>query len=390
MNHGIYAHPWDLTELEKFGGTQKLADMGFNDLALALAYHAGRWLTPWHSSGAVRFLEDGCVHFRPSKEYEELQPLPSSEVPGSGVGPLGKAIAGLADGMRLDAWTVLFHNSRLGRAFPESCVRNACGDIYSYALCPARHEVRSYGLQLLDDLSIREGLACIELEAAGFLGYRHSSHHDKSSFAADPVADFLLSYCFCSACAEGLQTLGADAEKLRELVAGGIRTLRGEADAMAPITCGPEGTEEQLSALIGASELQDLLAHRLQVYRGFLAELRIRISGQTRVALQLKPDPIFSGGQMGVPIAAVADLVDEIVMTHYGEGPASIQAAWDELPDTETPISAAIWPKAPQFRSDADLRAVLQAVEARGGKGLRIYHLGLLPWKTLERVASVF
>ncbi|MHC5063038.1 MAG: hypothetical protein ACYTG5_03575 [Planctomycetota bacterium] len=388
MNHGIYAHPWDLTELAKHGGMGRLADLGFKDLALAVSYHAGRWLTPWHSSAAVRFLEDGCVHFRPSKEYEELQPMPSSEVPASGPGPLASAISQLAEGMRLDAWTVLFHNSRLGRANPESCMLNARGDRYSYALCPARREVRAYGLQLLDDLSIREGLSCLELEAAGFLGYRHSSHHDKSSFLPDPVADFLLSYCFCSACSEGLGTLGADPERLRSLVAAGMDKLHGDADAMAPDPSSRDQSAERLGELVGEGELQDLLAHRLQTYRGFLAELRIRIAGHTRVALQLKPDPLFSGGQMGVPIAAVADLVDEIVMTHYGEAPADIQAFWDDLPDTDVPMSAAIWPKAPQFTSEADLRGVLQAVERRGGRGMRIYHLGLLPWKTLERVAA--
>ena len=46
MRHGIYAHPWDLRDLEARGGLAELSRLGFSDVALAAAYHAGRWLTP--------------------------------------------------------------------------------------------------------------------------------------------------------------------------------------------------------------------------------------------------------------------------------------------------------------------------------------------------------
>ena len=49
----------------------------------------------------------------------------------------------------------------------------------------------------------------------------------------------------------------------------------------------------------------------------------------------------------------------------------------------------AIWPKAPEYTSDKDLVAVLNLVESWHLDGVRIYHLGLLPWRTTERVFRV-
>jgi len=209
----------------------------------------------------------------------------------------------------LQAWAVLFHNSRLGRRHPQSCIINALGDVFPYALCPARAEVRAYGLQILEDLSGYKSLAAIEIEAVGFLGHRHGSHHDKNSFAYEPAGDFLLSFCFCSTCQEGLATVGADPIELRSLVGAGAIKLRRQVDVMSSDPRRGMGPQALLESLLGESNLQALLAHRLQVYRGFLADARIRVAGPTEIHLQVQPDPLFSGSQMGVPIAAIADLV---------------------------------------------------------------------------------
>ena len=66
---------------------------------------------------------------------------------------------------------------------------------------------------LVADLASHEGLDVIELEAVGFMGHKHGSHHDKSSFASEPFTDFLLSYCFCDDCMQGL---GTGAEAIRD------------------------------------------------------------------------------------------------------------------------------------------------------------------------------
>ena len=48
----------------------------------------------------------------------------------------------MTQGLQVEAWIVLTHNSTLGRAHPDLVVRNAFGDAYPYALCPAAQDVQ--------------------------------------------------------------------------------------------------------------------------------------------------------------------------------------------------------------------------------------------------------
>ncbi len=49
MHLAIYAHPFDLDALDTHGGLQHLAVLGIREIALAVSYHAGRWLQPWRT-----------------------------------------------------------------------------------------------------------------------------------------------------------------------------------------------------------------------------------------------------------------------------------------------------------------------------------------------------
>ena len=105
------------------------------------------------------------------------------------------------------------------------------------------------------------------------------------------------------------------------------------------------------------------------------------------LALHVQPDPHFTGSQLGAPLAAVGGLVDECVLTSYGESAEQIEASWQRLDPAGAKVRLAIWPKAPHFRSEEDLRRVQHAAAGKGAVGLRIYHLSLLPERTVARVA---
>jgi len=110
-----------------------------------------------------------------------------------------------------------------------------------------------------------------------------------------------------------------------------------------------------------------------------------------RRSLQVHPDAAFTGSQLPAPQAAAAG-PHEVVVTAYGEAPAAIEAllAHDGMqPFASTARRLSIWPKAPQFTSDEDLMKIRRAAEQHGVQTIAIYHLGLLPWRTIERVAKI-
>ena len=120
-----------------------------------------------------------------------------------------------------------------------------------------------------------------------------------------------------------------------------------------------------------------------------LKEVREAVPPGVELALHVAPDPLFTGSQMGQPFDAVDDLVDEIVVTHYGETPEQIAGAWRDRGPAAVPVRIAIWPRAPQFLSDDDVLEVAAVARRAGCAGLRVYHLGLLPARTIERVAAL-
>jgi hypothetical protein len=389
MRLGLYAHPFDLDALSAHGGLARVRDLGFDEVALAVSYHDGRWLMPWHPQGRVRFLEDGTVHFRPCSDYGALQPLPSSSVPANGPSPLEKLCAEAPHaGLAVRAWTVLTHNSRLGARHPELCVQNAFGDRYVYALCPAQPAVRHYIAAMIGDLAGHAGLATIELEALGQMGWKHSSHHDKASVAPAGALDAALSACFCTACSAALAAAGHDAAALRASVRAFVRTHVEDACAMSPAEP-PAGPADAAGADL--AWLAPVLAGRAATVRA-TAQLVHERAARKALAVQVHPHPWFTGSQLTAAAAAAFPASDERVLTCYGEGLDAIAKLL--LHEGMKHVGGAarrvcVWPKAPQFASDEDLAKLLDLCAQHGVGSLAIYHLGLLPWRTIERVAKM-
>ena len=389
MQLALYVHPFDLRALADHGGVGRLRDLGFDELSIATSYHDGRWLTPWNPERRVRFLEDGCVHFRPRGAYADLRPRPSSEVVDGEPSPLERLCAetGRA-GMKARAWTVFGHNTQFGSRHPELSVENAHGDRYPYALCPAQPAVRDYHAALVRDLAAHQGLGTIELEALGQMGIQHSSHHDKKSFTPKGLLAFALSSCFCPACMELHGQLGQDGARHRAQVRGFIDSVTRDADAMAPPTSAASAAElnEEQRAWVEAV----LAVRRESVKR--LAAAVMDASGACARAVQVHPDRWFTGSQLSAASAEAFPQGDQRVFTCYGENPDQIAALLDDdgaRSTASSPRRLCIWPKAPQFTSDEDLERTRELCMERGVESVAVYHLGLLPWRTVERVANI-
>ena len=384
MRLAIYAHPFDLEALGDHGGLARLRDLGFAEVALATSYHDGRWLMPWHPGGRVRFLEDGAVHFRPTSDYGELEPLESGFVPPQGPSPLEMLCAAALDhDLGVRAWTVFTHNSRLGGLHPELCVQNALGDRYLYALCPSQPAVQRYVQCLAQDLGAQPGLGALEFEAFGWMGWKHSSHHDKASFAPRGWLDRALSLCLCPACQERIDAAGGDTVAVRAWAAGLIRDAVERGDAMDPqVSC---------DAAMATALLEPVMQARAGTMREVFTACCKRMAPGVRRAVQVHPDAGFTGSQLAAPLAA-ATAPQEVVITAYGEGPAAIEALLAHpgmAAFTKVDKRLSIWPKAPQCNGDEDLMKIRRAAEQHGVQTIAIYHLGLLPWRTIERAAKI-
>lgn len=387
----LYAHPFDLQAMAAIGGLSRLRDLGFDEVAMATSYHDGRWLQPWHPGGRVRFLEDGTVHFRPRGEYGTLRPLMSSQVPASGPSPLEQfATEAGRHGLAVRAWTVFTHNSRLGAQHPDVCVHNAFGDRYAYALCPTQGVVQQYIAAMVGDLAGHAGMHTIELEALGQMGWKHSSHHDKASFAPAGLLDAALSVCFCSACAAAFAAAGHDAVALRDAVRTFVATHVEQACAMTPGKV-PGGPADLAAAGLRVPWLDAVLAVRGGVVQA-LAKLVARSAGGVALAAQVHPHPWFTGSQLATGAATAFPREVERVLTCYGENVEAIArllAHEGMAAAADSPRRVCFWPKAPQFRGDEDLAQLRAVCEQHGITSLAVYHLGLLPWRTIERVAKM-
>ena len=126
-----------------------------------------------------------------------------------------------------------------------------------------------------------------------------------------------------------------------------------------------------------------------------MAQLAVEVveaSGACARAVQVHPDRWFTGSQLSASSAAAFPASDQRVFTCYGEGPEQIAAVLDHdgaAAVAGSPRRVCFWPKAPLFSSDQDLEDLRAICEARGVGSMAVYHLGLLPWRTVERVAKI-
>ncbi|SPL97222.1 unnamed protein product [[Actinomadura] parvosata subsp. kistnae] len=194
-----YLYPWDVVGDPSAPG--RLADLGVQTVALAAMYHSTRAATPYHPAHRVLDVPYPAFYLpiRPSS-WSRLVPATPTWTPADAYLQARDALK--AVGLQVHAWTVLTHNSHLGSAHPDLVVRNAFGDPYPYALCPAHEDVIEYCEHLVQEiLEVAEPDGLI-LEACGPMGFGHQSVHEKTSGADWTPADIdLLSLCFCTSCA---------------------------------------------------------------------------------------------------------------------------------------------------------------------------------------------
>jgi hypothetical protein len=254
-----YAYPWDY--IGDPAAAFRAATLGLDAVAVAASYHATRAATPLHPDRRIFEAEHAAcyVHVREQawRGHRLIPALPAWDPDGDSFGNACRQLT--AEGLQVEAWIVLTHNSALGRGHPDLVVHNAFGDVYPYALCPAAQDVQEYCLTLVEEI-VRSGpVHGVVLEACGPMGVEHGGKHDKIEFAEwDEARLSLLSLCFCQACERRYAAAGVDRGHLAQLVRVGVDAGSGTIEdclgdeLAAAVAAVRTGTTRELRAMLVA------------------------------------------------------------------------------------------------------------------------------------------
>lgn len=391
---GIFAYPWDLHDEGVDAAARRIRrELGFDSVALNVSYHSGRFLHPRHRNGdsserfrgVINHRGGAGVSFTPAPElYGAI--TPAIDRPYTERDTIPRAVDALRqNGLGFDAWTVVLHNSTLGTRHPEHCVRNAFGDIYPYALCPADPEVRAYARALIEDVCSQFAPDTLALESPTYLGFVHGDHHELVLEPLDDVAQWLLGLCFHPSSRQAAEAHGVDSERLQrtvsELAGALIERPRGGYPA-------PFRSAEMTSLLLEQPDLYSYLRVRNQTVTSLLSELRevaAKHGVEVTTTSSIFERPTSRAWAEGVSLGAAAAAVDTVTAVSYFPEPTAVQADldWLKLHIGERPFRVALNAGHPDALDAANLAAKVHIARDAGARSVTFYNYGLLSERRL-------
>jgi hypothetical protein len=357
----------------------RIAELGLTGVALAAAYHSVRAVTPFHPEHRI-VTRDAAVYYRADPaRWRATGPRPARLRPAVArpAGSFERAAAALRSrGLQVTAWAVITHNDRLGAAVPSAAVRNAFGDGYPWALCPASPAVREYAAVLAGEIAALPEAGAIELEACGWYGVEHLSAHDKTGGAAAGAQEqWLLSVCFCAACRGEYAAAGADPAWLAARVRAAVGPSSGAGSGQAQL---PEAAARVLLGVRAA------VASRFQ--REVIAAAR---APGKPVYLHAHPDPRAMGANPGCEPAALAGATGIVLSCWDPRAAPGLVSRAGETAPRGTVIAASLLAVAGLGGDPATLPAQAAAVRAAGAAELRLYHAGLAAAPDLAAIGAL-
>ncbi|MFC5825555.1 hypothetical protein [Nonomuraea insulae] len=356
-----YLYPWDVVGDPSAPG--RLADLGVQAVALAASYHSTRAATPYHPAHRVLDVPHSAFYLpiRPAA-WSRLIPAAPTWTPADAYLQARDALK--AVGLQVHAWTVLTHNSHLGTANPDLTVRNAFGDPYPYALCPAHEDVIEYCERLVQEvLEIGEPDGLI-LEACGPMGFGHQSVHEKTSGADwTPVDIDLLSLCFCTSCSP----------RYPSATKAAVRAAIDRSTTTAPSA--PSTIEEALGTF--TDEVRAVRVSLSTTLRERLVSTAKRIAPNLPITLHANPDPWATGAF--APLPSGEPDADVLVANCWGD-PTSDAIRLTRLKDLSTTgqrVGAYVLTLPPRPANPDTLADHLRTYAKAGASEFHLYHAGL-------------
>ncbi len=380
-----FCYAWDLAEAGVEAVADELRALQINDITLACAYHAGKFLRPHGVQGKVYFPEDGTAYFKTSgSRYGEIKPRENSLLDRR---DLLRECCDL-DGLSVTAWLVLMHNSRLGARHPAHCVSNAFGDRLIYNLCPASPAAREYAIALCRDVTEHYPVAGVTLETPGFLPYAHGFHHEFAMLRANAWLDNLLGLCFCAHCMAGAGRAGIDAEGLRARVAASVEAYLGgevdhEADMAQAFWHAQVATDPDLGALLN---------WRCSVVETLVGEIRSALRADASVSvIPSVARPSSGAWYEGSNLARLAPLADYLQVCLYE--PSAGRILSDVFDVTQRiggtrKLRVVLRPGYPDVAAREEFVGVVAALHGLGVRDFAFYNYGHLRRPNLEWIGA--
>ncbi|MFF1409024.1 hypothetical protein ACFVX6_04360 [Streptomyces sp. NPDC058289] len=380
-----YAYPWD------FAGdpaaAERAREVGVETVAVAANYHSTRAATPLHPRHRLVDAEYAACYLpvRPAawRGVRLVPRVPRWTEPDSFT-VARKAL--VTAGLRVAAWTVLTHNSALGRENPDLVRRNAFGEPYPYALCPQAPQVADYCATLVREVALLGEADGLILEAAGPLGVDHGGHHDKTEFAQwTPVQRQLLSLCFCASCLRLQRASGLDPER----VAAQVRAALGSTEPP------PKSPEEALGAHVATALRACADASASALHARLVATARTAVPG-IRITVHGSVSPWATGAFAPVG-STVTEGIDAVVANCWAvdseadsdsASGGGVVAALRDLAPPATAVGGYFRPET--LPADEEGLGALAARQVAAGLSeAHLYHLGLVPPAGLDRLRNL-
>ncbi|MET8027043.1 hypothetical protein [Streptomyces avermitilis] len=365
---GTFAYTWDL--VGDPAAAERTASLGVGAVVLQAAYHSVRAMTPHHPVHRTVHATHAAAYF----------PLDPHQWRGSRLRPsspswavdtpdrFGTAASALrSQGLRVEAWLVLTHSTAAGERAPDLTVCNAFDERYGYALCPAQPEVRAYATQLVRSFCERYDaveVPALMLEACGWLGFEHGSHHEKTAGAdLSRGCRDLLSVCLCAACRTGIEAAGADPTAV-------ARTVRRTVDAEMREGVRAPGT---LAESLGERAAEALLRHRQSVIESLTRQIAAVAPGR-EILLMADADPQTTGPDSGLDLGGFGGRATAFVLKCWGDENRAVTLLKEAVRDSTRPVIANV---SVLDEHPDELAGRVARLRAAGAQTIRYYHAGL-------------
>jgi len=377
----IWTYPWTLHEEGIDQSLADLADRGIESITLPSHYHSVQTMQPRTPDKLFQQFSGGCYFDPEPDRFEDV----SIDPPVNRIEGLSDPFGTIAEAARehdlgVNAWIVCLHNSRLGAENPTYRLQSAFGDAHDHSLCPSHQEVQEYFAAVVAE-TVTRGVQEIQLESIGFPTVFHSHGanfgHPKRQVLTTDTETWLLSQCFCDACARKAEVHGIDLDRARETVTD---ILQHSFDA-------PHSDPVSLAALTHEFPvLDDLFEFRATVV-GELVDRLIEAAGQAAVSTYVgEPGDNWPSG---IRLRELDRQLDRILSICYVSNPEVARDRIRTLRRTvSVPIDAGVDLDPDRISQSGQLQTLVDAIADEIDGKLSYYHHGLVTDTQLDWIAA--